>query len=177
MSGRPPRVAQWLLLLLPLGTRRTEIEGDLLELFESRAQDRGRGYAKRRYYADVLSLWRHRHTRHARAGKAVDQTDTVVGLSQIGRLNLREIQQDLSYGVRLLGRSPAVVIVAIVGLGLAIGVSTSVFSLINAAVFRSSGIESQPQPFAYRVLTSMVSAPTGRTLSLRSFASLRLPSR
>ena len=54
---------------------------------------------------------------------------------------MREIWQDLSYGVRLLRRSPAVVAVTIAGLGLAIGVSTSVFSLINAAVLRPSGIE------------------------------------
>jgi predicted permease len=169
MSGLPPRPARWLLRLLPLGTRRTEIEGDLLELFESRAKDRGRGYAKRRYYADVLSLWRHRHTRHARARKAVDQRD-MVGLSQIGMVNLREIQQDLSYGVRLLSRSPAVVIVAIVGLGLAIGVSTSVFSLTNAAVFRSSGIE-EPAT-AVRVSRAYVNG-LGTAWPYSAFAQLR----
>ncbi len=42
--------------------------------------------------------------------------------------------------LRLLRRSPAVVVVAILGLGLAIGVGTSVFSLLNATALRPTGI-------------------------------------
>jgi hypothetical protein len=37
-------------------------------------------------------------------------------------------------------RSPAVVAIAVLGLGLAIGVSTSVFSVLNAVTFRPTGI-------------------------------------
>lgn len=51
----PPSVARLLLRLLPLGERRTDIEGDLLELFHSRAAARGVRYARRRYVGDVLS--------------------------------------------------------------------------------------------------------------------------
>jgi predicted permease len=54
---------------------------------------------------------------------------------------LREIGQDLTYAVRLLRRSPGVVAVTVLGLGLAIGVSTAVFSLLNAALFRPTGID------------------------------------
>ena len=54
---------------------------------------------------------------------------------------VNEIRQDLAYGLRLLRRSPAVVVAAVAGLGLAIGVSTSVFSLVNAAALRPTGIE------------------------------------
>ena len=46
----------------------------------------------------------------------------------------------MSYALRLLRRSPAVVVVAILGLGLAIGVGTSVFSLLNATALRPTGI-------------------------------------
>ena len=53
---------------------------------------------------------------------------------------LRRIGQDLTYAVRLLRRSPGVVAVTVLGLGLAIGVSTAVFSLLNAVVFRPTGI-------------------------------------
>ena len=42
-------------------------------------------------------------------------------------------RQDLTYAARLLRRSPGVVAVTIGGLGIAIAVSTSVFSLVNAA--------------------------------------------
>ena len=53
---------------------------------------------------------------------------------------LREVGQDLSYALRLIRRSPAVVAIAVLGLGLAIGVSTSVFSFLNAVTFRPTGI-------------------------------------
>jgi len=56
----PPRVARFLLRLLPLGERRPDIEDDLMELFDARAARRGARYARRRYFGDVLSLWRRR---------------------------------------------------------------------------------------------------------------------
>ena len=40
---QPPQIARWLLRLQPLGDRRAEIESDLLELFHSRATERGDG--------------------------------------------------------------------------------------------------------------------------------------
>ena len=143
MTARPPRVAGWLLRCQPLGSRRPEVEADLLELFESRVRSQGERYARRRYYADVFSLLRHHTmtTNPTATTRAPPPTHEESGLSLVWRFRAREIWQDLSYGVRLLRRSPAVVAVTIAGLGLAIGVSTSVFSLINAAVFRPSGIE------------------------------------
>ena len=53
----PPAPARWLLRLRPLGSRRTEIEADLLELFTLRVESRGVRHARWRYYRDVLSLW------------------------------------------------------------------------------------------------------------------------
>jgi hypothetical protein len=139
-ESRPPRLARWLLRRQPLGPRRSEVEGDLLELFESRVRTHGLLYAKRRYYADVASLWIARGmtfgTRNA-SGVARSQTNS----SQVWQFSLKEIAQDLSYAARLLRRSSGVVAVTIGGLGIAIAVSTSVFSLVNAAAIRSSGIE------------------------------------
>jgi predicted permease len=142
MTARPPRVARWLLRCQPLGSRRPEVEADLLELFESRVRRQGERSARRRYYADVFSLLRH-HTMTTKptTTRALVPTHEESRISLVWRFRAREIWQDLSYGVRLLRRSPAVVAVTIAGLGLAIGVSTSVFSLINAAVFRPSGVE------------------------------------
>ena len=48
--------------------------------------------------------------------------------------------QDLTYAVRLVRRSPAVVLMAIVGLALAISVGTSMFSILNIIAFRATGI-------------------------------------
>jgi putative ABC transport system permease protein len=126
----PPRLARVLLRFAPLGDRRPEVEADLLELFAGRADTRGQRYARRRYYGDVLSLWRGR-------GAPVSQPAIPEARPHL----LEEAGQNLSYALRLLRRSPAVVAIAVLGLGLAIGVGTSVFSLLNAVAFRATGID------------------------------------
>jgi putative ABC transport system permease protein len=122
----PPRGARWLLRhFLPAATRE-EIETDLLELFALRTQTRGRPYARRRYYADVISLWRGSLRIPARTRQRSAVIATLI--------------QDLTYAARLFRRSPAVVGVTILGLGVAIGVSTSIFSFLNAVALRPTGI-------------------------------------
>jgi predicted permease len=49
---------------------------------------------------------------------------------------LTEFRQDLFYALRTLGKSPGFALVAIVSLGLGIGVNTAVFSEINATLLR-----------------------------------------
>ena len=123
----PPRIARILLRMFPLGERRADIEDDLMELFDSRTASRGARYARRRYFGDVLSLCRDgrrsepRLPRHAESRRSSRFTPT-------------EVVQDLTYAARLVRRSPAVVLMAIVGLALAIGVGTSGWLLGPAAV-------------------------------------------
>ena len=62
-GGTPPGLGRLLLRLIPLGSRRAEVEADLLELFGERATSRGVRYARLRYYGDVLSLWGAREAR------------------------------------------------------------------------------------------------------------------
>ena len=126
-SPMPPRFARRLLRLLPLGQRRAETEGDLHELFTTRVETHGASYAKRRYWGDVVSLWR----RECRSWP----------VWRPWRVNVRVIVQDLGYAGRLMRRNPAVVAVTTLGLGLAIAVCTSVFSLLNAVAFQSAGID------------------------------------
>ena len=128
--SRPPKLGSLLLRIRGLGDRRAEVEADLLELFTTRARHYGERYASRRYYGDVLSLWR-------QSGMRTVQSSHPPKSSSV----LREIGHDLTYAVRLLRRSPGVVAVTVLGLGLAIGVSTAVFSLLNAAAFRPTGID------------------------------------
>ena len=128
--SRPPKLGSLLLRIRGLGDRRAEVEADLLELFTTRARHYGERYASRRYYGDVLSLWR-------QSGMRTVQSSHPPKRSSV----LREIGHDLTYAVRLLRRSPGVVAVTVLGLGLAIGVSTAVFSLMNAAAFRPTGID------------------------------------
>lgn len=116
---RPPRFARWLLRLRPLGARRAEVTADLDETFAGRADAEGASGAARRYYRDVLSLY----------------TWNVSG----SRL-LSDAIQDLSHGLRVFRRTPGAVAIAVGGLSIAIAVSTSVFTLLNATMLRATGV-------------------------------------
>jgi putative ABC transport system permease protein len=109
--SRLPRWAAWLLLFVPLGDRRFDVETDFSELFAVRRRDRGRGYAARRLLGDIVSVCR------PRTGRG-------------------QVVQDLRFGLRLFRKHPAAVGITTAGLALAIGAVTSVFSLINALVLR-----------------------------------------
>ena len=116
---RPPRFARWLLHLRPLGSRRAEVTADLDEIFTERTAAEGASRAARRYYRDVLSLWTWNLSGSRLAGDAV---------------------QDLSHGLRVFRRNPGAVAISVIGLSLAIAVSTSVFSLLNATLLRATGV-------------------------------------
>jgi predicted permease len=49
---------------------------------------------------------------------------------------MNNLLQDLRYGFRMLLRNPAFTAMAVLSLGLGIGVNTSIFSLVNAAILR-----------------------------------------
>jgi predicted permease len=163
----PPRLAALLLRLRSLGHRREQVEADLLELFQRRLEERGARYARHRYYADVLSLCR----------PSPRLAEHRIGWSDASRV-LREAGRDLAYAARLFRRSPAVVATAIAGLGLAIGVSTSVFSILDGVMFRPSGIadpagavrvlkggpDNYSTSWPYAELTRMKEAAQGITL-------------
>jgi putative ABC transport system permease protein len=116
---RPPKLARVLLRLRPLGSRRSEIHADLLEAFIERAGRDGRLAAVRRYYVDVVSVWR---------------------WNPSGGRMMRDVIQDLMYGLRVFRRNPGAVATTIAGLALAIGVSTAVFSLLNATLWFRPGV-------------------------------------
>jgi putative ABC transport system permease protein len=99
------------LRLLPLGAERADSETDLAELYASRRRDRGRVYATRRLLGDVLSV-------------------------ATPRPNLSAAAQDMRYGLRLFRKHTAVVGITVVGLGLAIAMCTTVFSILSATILR-----------------------------------------
>ena len=111
-----PIWSRWLLAVLPLGDTRTEVVADFDELFADRCLRYGRGYAHWRLCGDVISLWR-------RAPRGT------------------HMLQDVRFGFRLLRKHPVPVGVAVAGLGLAIGVVATVFSLVNATRLRPYGME------------------------------------
>lgn len=119
IDPKPPRLARWLLRLRPLGRRRAEVTADLDEIFCERAAAQGVSRAGRRYYRDVLSLWSWNLSGRGVAGDAL---------------------QDLSHGLRVFRRNPGAVAITVIGLSLAIAVSTSIFSLLNATLLRATGV-------------------------------------
>ncbi len=131
--ARPPLLGRLLLRLHRLGDRRQEIEADLDELFRERAVERGRWYAAFRYCADAVSLWIHHPggivLAAARQGRRTE-------LKVRRRMLVDEFGQDVRFGVRMLTGSPGFTTVAVLSLALGIGATSTIFSVLNAAVLR-----------------------------------------
>jgi putative ABC transport system permease protein len=139
-QNRPPRLARFFLRIQPLGARRRQIDSDFQELFDHRTATRGHRYAAWRYGLDVLSLWRLWSLAGlGRAfGAAVPRRTWVAGAGA-----------DIVFATRLFRREPALFSLTVAGVALAIGITTSVFSLVDAVANRSFGI---PDPASgYRV--------------------------
>src|ERR1051326_1482394 len=58
---------------------------------------------------------------------------------------MESIIQDLRYGIRILVKSPAFTIVAILSLALGIGTNTTIFTLINSIFLQPLPVESPSQ--------------------------------
>jgi len=131
MSHSPShRFIRALLACCPIGERRDEITGDVIEVYDSRRQTRGRVYATLRLLGDVISL--------------------VLPLPRKPEHNLIAdgrsggtggFVMDLRYGLRLFRKHPAVIGATVSGLALAIAICTTVFTLLNASILRGYGMD------------------------------------
>src|ERR1700722_5598020 len=70
------------------------------------------------------------------------------------------LRHDLTFAFRRLRSSPGFTVAAIVTLALGIGANTTIFSLVNAAVFRPFGVERQNELVSFNVRTSKAQFPT-----------------
>ena len=120
--------------LCRLGSRRQEVETDLLELFDLRHAQRGRAFANRQYVADALSLWK---WRPAEAMPAPRQRYGGFGA----------MKQDIIFAARLFRRRPGLFGLTVIGLGVAIGISTAVFSIVRAVAFGGYGVSGPESVF------------------------------
>lgn len=110
---RPPGLVRALLRLRLLGPRRLEVEADLGDIFRTRVAALGVRQARRRFYADVLSLWWRRRP----GASATGQTGRGPLLQGWGG--------DVVFAIRLCRRHPVLMAMAVAGLGVGIGISTA----------------------------------------------------
>ena len=131
--ARLPFLSRLLLGLGRLGDRRADITSDMLELLEKRRASRGRAYAWRRCIADAFSVW-------LRSPAETSQSSITT------RPRSRwyaDIPTDVVYATRVFRRQAGVVSMGVLGLAVAIGLTTTVFSAANTA-FKPLGV-SEPE--------------------------------
>jgi putative ABC transport system permease protein len=131
MSGpRPPRIATRLLERCLRVDEQEELVGDLDEQYRHRVAAVGPGAAARWYWRQALALaW----------GFCLHRRDVVSANDDRprGREAAQMVTTDVRYGWRSLRQAPSFAVVAILTLTFGIGLSTTVFSLVNGILLHS----------------------------------------
>ncbi len=70
------------------------------------------------------------------------------------------LRHDVTCALRRLRSSPAFTTAAVVTLALGIGANTTIFSLVNAVVFRPFGVERQNELVSFNIRTAKAQFPT-----------------
>ena len=133
-SELPRVVVRVLQRVLPVAVREAML-GDLDEMYAENVRRRGRGGSVRWLVRETLALllafaFRRKRASNPRRG---DPLVTMVG-------------SHLRFGVRMLGRAPTFTVICVATLGLGIGATAAIFSLVNPILFRPL-----PYPNADRV--------------------------
>ena len=147
---QPPRLGRWLLRGLRLGARGPEVESDLLELFRMRTASRGRRFASRRYLADVISLcwWRPRESDDAHRERIPRQ---------------QHMTQDLVFAIRLFRRQPAMFGITIVGLAVALGITTAALSVARSIAWVGYGAAESASVYKVSLASGVFGKVTGNS--------------
>jgi predicted permease len=140
-----------------LGEHRQEIEADLLELFAIRTTDSGHWFASRRYVMDALSLLTYRFSPNVPAPRRHSG-------------GFAAMKQDVVFAARLFRRQPGLFGLTVVGLAVAIGISTAAFSIVKAVVFGGYGIFAPDSVFRVATTTGPFTRTTGNSAQQGNWA-------
>jgi putative ABC transport system permease protein len=141
MTGEPrsPRPARILLGLLTPSRYRDNQLGDLEEEFRTRGRRDGWKAARGWYWRQALTSLPGASRLRYREERDNDKRE--------GGAWMERWIQDLKYSIRSLAKSPQHAIIATLTLGLAIGVNTAIFSLVNQILFIELPIEDPDEVF------------------------------
>ena len=146
---RPPRLAAWL-LRVRLGDAHDHFIGDLLEEYTERVAELGTTGARRWFWRETFSavrtLPRERALRARRATPA----------GHAGESRLSSFRSDLRHGARLFGRAPGFALLCVLTLGVGIGATTAIFSVVNPLL-----LQGLPYPDGDRLISISERAADG----------------
>ena len=128
-GGAPPaRTRRWLLGQLPEGARGTSIVADLDEEYGRRPPGAGRNFWYRREAVRLVL-----HYRFLAPGRwATETAGTRFQRTREGMM--RSVMRNLGHGVRRLRRDPALAVVGVITMGLGIGATVAIFTVVNAVL-------------------------------------------
>jgi len=150
MAGASSRLADAVLRLLVPASRREEVEGDLLELFEERVRTRGAWHARVRYWHDVGTIAWQARTVSPRIRPAPARRRPPSEVSMM----LSSVLNEVKHASRMLARRPGYTSVAALTLALGIGATVAIFTVVNAVLLRPL-----PYPDSDRIVVISQHAP------------------
>src|SRR5215467_2630112 len=83
---------------------------------------------------------------------------------------MRSLIQDFRYGIRILGKTPAFTLVAVLTLALGIGANTAIFSIVDAVLLRPLAMV---EPGRVMLVQEMWQGKGGGSVSPGNFADIR----
>ena len=169
MTTRPPRIAvRWIERAFRDDPALPSVLGDLHEDFAHIARERGPAAARRWYLLEALGLLTSR-TAHI-AMTAFTGPSTMTEL-----FDLRGLKKDIGYAWRSIRRSPGFSILTATVIGLGVGATTAVFSVIKPLLIAPLPFE-DPGRLTWIALNDgsgeSLSAVTSRTSNVRDFRAL-----